>query len=51
MKFTITMKRWRITISSTAVGSCESGNANEHLIREPLHKEFHHFYEKRGQHH
>ena len=40
MKITITLKRWRITISNKAVGSSESGGAVACLLREPLHKEF-----------
>ena len=40
MRVTITLKRIRITISSKAVGSCESVIADARLLREPLHKEF-----------
>ena len=40
MRVTITLKRIRITISSKAVGSCESVIADARLLRELLHKEF-----------
>lgn len=40
MRITITLKRIRITISSKAVSSSESGIAAARLLRELLHKEF-----------
>ena len=47
MRVTITLKRIRITISSKAVGSCESVIADARLLREPLHKEFPSFFKTR----
>lgn len=47
MRVTITLKRIRITISSKAVGSCESVTADARLLREPLHKEFPSFFKTR----
>lgn len=47
MGVTITLKRIRITISSKAVGSCESVIADARLLREPLHKEFPPFFKTR----
>ena len=47
MRVTITLQRIRITISSKAVGSCESVIADARLLREPLHKEFPSFFKTR----
>ena len=47
MRVTITLKRIRITISSKAVGSCESVIADARLLREPMHKEFPSFFKTR----
>lgn len=51
MKITITLKRWRIMISSIAVGSGESGGAVLAFFENRCIRSFHRFFHKRGQLH